>query len=119
MKNLIDDIFTVCSDKSDVTEIDLEEVELLDNVDGPRCNYIRASTNWNTSDRFTGDYIPVQYPASNGPDGKDKRRRSRMCNNKSNVKCSKPNCKVVLCTSSGDGEPNCCAKFHENKIKNK
>ena len=45
MKNLIDDIFTVCSDKSDVTEIDLEEVELLDNVDGPRCNYIRASTN--------------------------------------------------------------------------
>lgn len=44
MKNLIDDIFTTCTDNSDVTVIDLEEVELLDKVDGPRCNYIRTST---------------------------------------------------------------------------
>ena len=36
-------IFTACSENSDVTEIDCEEVvEILDNEDGHRSNYIRT-----------------------------------------------------------------------------
>ena len=117
MRNLIREIFAGCCENSDASEIDSgEDDEPLDDLYDLRGSYTRTSTLLSASNRLRGDHFPVQYEPRSGADGKDSRRRCRICSKKSNVRCNNVNCNVGLCINDCGDEPNCWAKFHkENK----
>jgi len=114
MENLVEEIFSTCYKDKPIIEVDGdEEVEPLVVNNASSSNFSRTNTIINTSNRLTGNHFPVQYESRNGPDSKDNRRRCRICNKKSSVKCSNSKCDVALCINDCGEEPNCWAKFHK------
>ena len=75
MRNLISEIFAVCCENNDKSEIDSgEDDEPLDDLYDLRGSYTRTSTLLSASNRLRGDHFPVQYEPRSGADGKDSRR---------------------------------------------
>jgi hypothetical protein len=114
MENLVEEIFSTCYKDKPIIEVDGdEEVEPLVVKNASSSNFSRTNTIINTSNRLTGNHFHVQYETRNGPDSKNNRRRCRVCNIKSRVKCNNSKCDVALCINDCGEEPNCWAKFHK------
>ena len=81
----------------------------------PIVHYARTSTLLRISNRHIGDHFPVQYGPRDGPDGYDNRRKCRICQKKSNIKCSNTSCNVALCINDCGVNLNCWGQFHKKK----
>ena len=102
-----------------ITTVINTQSDIAINVIASYIRFFRTSTLLSASNRLRGDHFPVQYEPRSGADGKDNRRRCRICSKKSNVRCNNVNCNVGLCINDCGDEPNCWAKFHNKKKKKK
>ena len=116
MENLIEEIFVECSKDSTASEmIEEEKNEPLEEKYVPIVHYARTSTLLRISNRHIGDHFPVQYGPRDGPDGYNNRRKCRICQKKSNIKCSNTSCNVALCINDCGVNLNCWGQFHKKK----